>query len=79
MKLKILENYNSHFLKGSEVPSMGPNVPGAAEGNMGSQDMPIFNDRQGSKEPISKERQEQIDLLMVDVKNFIRNIDVNKL
>ncbi len=79
MNCENLESYNGNLLKGTEFAPGSFENPSQGGGGVPNQTPSPLPARQQDKEPLSKEREAELEAWMSEVKSFIRSIDINNL
>ena len=72
-------NFNGEFYRGNQLDPGAVEAQSMGDTTMTPQGMAAIHGKGAEKEFISKEREEQLDALMNDVRAFIRKIDVKTL
>jgi hypothetical protein len=79
MSYKPDEFEMSQFYRGNELPSAQVESPDTFDAGMHTQSHSAMDSKPSGIEGLSKEREEELNVFMNDIKEFIRNIDISKL
>ena len=79
MDNRIQLNLNGEYYRGNQLSPGAIEPQSMGESTMTPQGLAAIHGKGAEKETISKEREEELDVLMNDVKAFIRRIDVKSL
>jgi hypothetical protein len=79
MNYKLEKMEMSQFYRGNELPSAQIESPEQLDSGNYTQSHPAVDSKPSGIEGLSKEREEELNVFMDDIKEFIRSIDISKL